>query len=279
MDLNVDSLPAEEGFAIMFSVTAGYNIVYAPLVSDYSRYLPKETSGAKIMIVTFAGAGISAIWLIWIGAWLAVNLGATDALVSIQTAGNDILAGFGTFFAIFAAAMVFGGSILCVYSSQLISITGLDTFRRIRSTRPIRIWTVVWVSVVTCILGVFVFQSTTSAIENTLLVLTYLLTPWTTINLIDYYVLRRGRYSIPDLYDHRGEYGMWNWRGVVAYLAAVGLSVPFWDLTSYEGPFAKALNNVDISFAVCLIVSGVLYYMLTRFSQSGQRSPAFQGVD
>jgi NCS1 family nucleobase:cation symporter-1 len=262
------------GFAIIFSATAGYNIVYAPMVSDYSRYLPRDTSGWKVMTVTFAAAAVSALWLIWIGAWLAARTGATDALVSVRASGNDILAGFGSFFAVFAAATVLGGSIVCAYSSQLISITAIDTFRRIRSSSAIRIWAVAGVTLAAGIPGVFLFESATSAVENTLLVLTYLLTPWTTINLVDYYLLRRGRYVIADLYDRRGQYGSWNWRGITSYLAAVGASVPFWNLTSYQGPAATALGGVDISFAVCLVVSGVLYYLLTRFRPARQLTVA-----
>ncbi len=258
------------GLAIIFSVTAGYNIVYAPMVSDYSRYLPRDTSGLKIMAVIFATAAVSAVWLIWIGAWLAAKVGASDALVSLRATGNGIIPGFGSFFAVFGAVTVLGGSVICAYSSQLITVTGLDTFRRVRSSRSIRIWAIVGLSVAAGVLGVFVFQSATSTVENSLLVLTYLLTPWTTINLIDYYVLRKGRYSIPDLYDHRGRYGIWNWRGLVAYLVAVGLSVPFWNLTSYEGPFAKDLDGVDISFAVCLVISGCLYYTFSRLMPSNR---------
>ena len=34
------------GFMVMFTVAMGYNITYAPYVSDYTRYLPKETRRA-----------------------------------------------------------------------------------------------------------------------------------------------------------------------------------------------------------------------------------------
>ena len=63
-------------FMAQFSAAAAYNITYAPYVSDYSRYLPRETTNRSIIASVFFGASGSAIWLIALGAWLAVSLGA-----------------------------------------------------------------------------------------------------------------------------------------------------------------------------------------------------------
>jgi NCS1 family nucleobase:cation symporter-1 len=51
------------------------------------------------------------------------------------------------------------------------------------------------------------------------------------IFIADYWVVRRARLSLPDLYDSRGIYGRWNVRALVALaagiaLALVGLIVP-----------------------------------------------------
>jgi nucleobase:cation symporter-1, NCS1 family len=37
--------------------------------------------------------------------------------------------------------------------------------------------------------------------------------PWTAINLTDYYVVRRGRYVIEDIFKTDGRYGRVNWWG------------------------------------------------------------------
>ena len=72
-----------------FSVAAAYNITYAPYVSDYSRYLPADTGARKVIAAVFFGAAASPIWLIALGAWLAIRLGATDGLLGTKIAGNN----------------------------------------------------------------------------------------------------------------------------------------------------------------------------------------------
>lgn len=46
-------------FATLFAIGASYNISYAPYVSDYSRYLPKNTSRPKLIAAVFIGASLS----------------------------------------------------------------------------------------------------------------------------------------------------------------------------------------------------------------------------
>src|SRR6202050_1099666 len=57
-------------FMAQFSVAAAYNITYAPYVSDYSRYMPRDTSRRGIIAAVFFGASGSAGWVVALGAWL-----------------------------------------------------------------------------------------------------------------------------------------------------------------------------------------------------------------
>ena len=49
--------------------------------------------------------------------------------------------------------------------------------------------------------------------ENFLLLILYLFIPWTAVNLIDYYVVRRGHYAVEEIFKPHGIYGRWGWRG------------------------------------------------------------------
>ena len=101
--------------------------------------------------------------------------------------------------------------------------------------------------------------------NNFLLLVLYLFIPWTAVNLVDYYIVRRGHYAIAEIFNPRGMYGRWGWRGIIAYLIAFAAMSPFFDVgTLYEGPAAKALGGADISFFVGLPIAGILYYVLTR---------------
>jgi nucleobase:cation symporter-1, NCS1 family len=93
----------------------------------------------------------------------------------------------------------------------------------------------------------------------------YLFIPWTAVNLVDYYIVRRGHYAIAEIFNPHGMYGRWGWRGILAYLIGFAAMTPFFDVgTLCEGVAAKALGGADISFFVGLPVAGVLYYVLTR---------------
>ena len=72
------------GFLAQFGVAASYNITYAPYVSDYSRYLPRDTKPSSIIASVFIGAAGSPAWLIPLGAWMATDLGTSDALAGID---------------------------------------------------------------------------------------------------------------------------------------------------------------------------------------------------
>jgi purine-cytosine permease-like protein len=76
--------------------------------------------------------------------------------------------------------------------------------------------------------------------------------------------VRKGRYAVTELLKPHGIYGNWAWRGFAAYAVGLAASVPFWDLSFYTGPFPKANDGLDISFLVALVVTGVVYALLSR---------------
>ena len=52
-------------------------------------------------------------------------------------------------------------------------------------------------------------------------------TPWSAINLVDYYCFTRSRYDVPALTDPDGRYGRWNAIGIVSNLIGILVQVPF----------------------------------------------------
>ena len=101
--------------------------------------------------------------------------------------------------------------------------------------------------------------------NNFLLLILYLFVPWTAVNLVDYYIVRRGHYAIAEIFNPHGIYGRWGWRGILAYVIGFAAMVPFFDVgTLYEGPAARALGGADISFFIGLPIAGLLYYAFTR---------------
>jgi NCS1 family nucleobase:cation symporter-1 len=107
--------------------------------------------------------------------------------------------------------------------------------------------------------------------EAFILCLLAVFTPWSAINLIDYYCFTRSRYDVPALSDPDGRYGRWNATGIVIYLIGILVQIPFLSTVFYTGPLVEPLGGVDISWIVGLLVPGILYYGLGRASQ--RRAP------
>ncbi|HIH2751581.1 cytosine permease [Burkholderia aenigmatica] len=259
------------GFATQFAIAASYNISYAPYVSDYSRYLPKHTSRAKLIAVIFAGASLSGTWMIGLGAWLAQKLHAADALVAMNDVGTSLVPGLGKLIAIVSLVGFLPIIALNAYSAMLTVLTGIDSIVPIRPTRRARVASIVAIStfVLTC---VFAIRGNGIALLQTFLTLMlYFLVPWTAVNLVDYFFVRRGHYAIAHFFTPGGLYGAWQPRGIVAYLVGFAAMVPFFSIVDAEanreifvGPFARLLGGVDIAWLVGLVVAGAVYWLLSR---------------
>jgi nucleobase:cation symporter-1, NCS1 family len=261
-------------FMAQFSVAAAYNITYAPYVSDYSRYMPRNTSPRGIIGAVFFGASGSAIWLIALGAWLATRLGATDGLVGLQVVGDKVAAPLGSITAFLSATALLATMGMNAYGAMLTVLTGIDSFKKIRTSRVLRAGTVVVLAVVWYAIGASISTSgsatAVNAVLNSLTLMLYLLVPWTALNLVDFFFVRRGHYAITDIFRPDGVYGAWGWRGLTAYFAGFAAEIPFMVLPpiagfSYTGWFPDHVTNgVDYSWLVGLVVSGLVYLVLSR---------------
>src|SRR3984957_6933307 len=258
-------------FMAQFSVAAAYNITYAPYVSDYSRYMPRSTSPRGIIAAVFFGASGSAVWLIALGAWLATRLGATDGLVGLQVVGDKVAAPLGSITAVLSATALLATMGMNAYGAMLTVLTGIDSFKTIKTSRMLRVVTVIALAVIWYVIAASLSSSTSavSAVLNSLTLMLYLLVPWTALNLVDYFFVRRGHYAITDIFRPDGVYGAWGWRGLTAYLVGFAAEIPFMVLPpiaglSYTGYFpAHLTNGVDYSWLVGLVVSGLVFPLLS----------------
>ena len=263
-----------------FTAAAAYNITYAPYVSDYSRYLPRSTRTAPIVLSVFLGAAGSAVWLIAIGAWLATNLGAMDALVALRDAGDQVVGGLGSLLAILSVLALVATMGINAYSAMLSTVTAFDSFRAIKPTRNLRIVTIVILAVIWAAAAIAFGGDAIGTLFNSLIVMLYLLIPWTAINLVDYFFVRRGRYAITDLFTPAGIYGSWGSRGLTAFAIGLVSMLPFIVIPGVAtGPLVESLGGADVSAVVGLLVSAVAYYLLTRSLDLAAETPAIEASE
>jgi purine-cytosine permease-like protein len=257
-------------FMAQLSVAAAYNITYAGYVSDYSRYMPRDTSPRGIITAVFFGASGSAIWLIALGAWLATRLGATDGLVGLQVVGDNVAAPLGSVTAVLSSAALVATMGMNAYGAMLTVLTGIDSFKTITTSRAWRIATIIGLTIIWYAIGAGISSSAVSTVLDSLTLMLYLLVPWTALNLVDFFFVRHGHYAITDIFRADGVYGAWGWRGLVAYGAGFLAEIPFMVLPpiaglSYTGYFPSHLvNGVDYSWLIGLAVSGLVYLLVSR---------------
>ena len=269
-------------FVTQMASAASFNITAAPYVSDYSRYLPTRTPRSQIILNVFAGAALSAIWLIIVGAWLATHLGIDDGLLAVKQAGDSLLPGLGSILAVVSIAALVATVGMNAYSSMLTFLTTVDSLRPVQPTRRLRVVVIVCAMVVWVAVAVGFGGNAVTYVNGMLVMMLYFLMPWTAVNLIDYFFLRRGQYSIPDLFDPKGIYGSWGMRGLTAYAVGFLVSVPFFVIPNvYTGPIAARLAGVDLGWLVSALAASATYLALSSGSrkdtlQIGNRIPTVE---
>jgi nucleobase:cation symporter-1, NCS1 family len=260
-----------------FALTVSYQIGWAPYVSDYSRYLPATVSGRETFMWTYWGLVIGGYWMFAMGAIIAAPTfaagGAVDTVSLIRETGDAVFNGLGAAVLLLSVPALIMIVAMNMYGGALILITMLDSFKPLRPQVWHRAVGIGLIAVTSLILS---FPAKSSAdfngyYNNLIVILLYFFTPWTAVNLADYFLVRRGHYAIREIFKPGGMYGQWGWRGIGAYLLGFAAMIPFMVVgapgTKYEwwiGPVARSLDYTDLSIFVGLPVSAGLYILFSR---------------
>ncbi|HKN98604.1 MAG TPA: cytosine permease [Pseudonocardiaceae bacterium] len=255
-------------FLGQFGVCAGYQISWAIYVSDYSRYMPPNVPVRRTFYWTYWGSAIGGAWMMIVGAVLAAWAGKGfdgTGIAEIEQLGDHIFGGFGKIVLVLAALGLVSVTALNMYGGSLTMLSGIDSVRKVRPTLTMRLLTI-GITAALSLIGALAANSNFLAnFNNFLLLILYLFVPWTAVNLVDFYIVRRGHYAIREIFKPHGIYGRWGWRGITAYVIGFAAMTPFFDVgTLYEGVAAKALHGADLSFFVGLLVAGGLYWLFSR---------------
>lgn len=255
-------------FLLAVSLSASWQIAFGPYVADYSRYLPSKTSSWK----TFTAVGLGTV----LGAQASMVLGVfAAALAGANFRGHEVativgLGSTGVMASLLYLSVVFGKvtvSTLNAYGSFMCVATIISGFRsRLEITARQRMLFVLLIVAASTTLALVGQYSFLNSFKYFILFLLTFFTPWSAINLVDYYFINKERYDIPALSDPAGRYGRWNVLGISVYVSGVLIQLPFVDTHFYSGPMVAQLGGVDISWIVGLVVPGVLYYLLARKS-------------
>ncbi|WP_193431011.1 cytosine permease, partial [Chromobacterium sphagni] len=210
-----------------------------------------------------------------LGAQIAMSLGVLVAAIGgAAFRGHEVayFVGLGASGAIAAAlffCVAFGkvtistlnayGSFMC-FSAIASSLGG-----RSANIGPLRRWaTVAAMLLVSVCIAIVAQHSFLPLFKSFLLFLLAFFTPWSAINLVDFYLISGGKADPAALGDSQGRYAGYAWTGLAVYLAGILSQLPFIDCVFFTGPMAKALGGVDISWLVGWLASAELYWLQAR---------------
>jgi NCS1 family nucleobase:cation symporter-1 len=248
------------------SVAALWDISYAPYVSDYSRYMPRDSGAKPAFWATYWGCTLGSLLPMILGALVAIaaptgNLVHGLALLTRGIAPLVLIA-----FSVGIAA----SNAMNLYCGSLSTLTFGQTLIPSWSPGP-RARTVITLILFALSISVAVLSKNSflSNYEDFILLLLYVLVPWTAINLVDYYLLRRGEYDVAAFFRQDGGiYGLINAPAVICYFLGILIQVPFVAAALYTGPIARALGGIDLSWIIGLLVTAPAYYWMAKASRA-----------
>jgi NCS1 family nucleobase:cation symporter-1 len=263
----VSSIPngTTQGFigALIFGVT-GIGLGWVGCAADYSRYLPRSTSGKSVVGWTVFGAAIVPITLVIYGSLLAASSPELSELVASDPIGalTTLLPTWYLIpFALVAILGLIGGAILNLYSSGLTLVSiGVPVKRHTAAAIDGLIMTIGVIYLVWFASDFFV------PFQGFLITLGVPVAVWSAIFVAD--VLMRKGYAEDELFDPKGRYGSWNLRsiGLVFFGAIIGWgfvtnSLAGW--LSWQGYLLGPLGGRDGSWAYANL--GVLFALVIGF--------------
>ena len=244
---------------------ASYQLAWSIYVSDYSRYLPRDVGVRSAFWWTYLGAFVGGTWMMLVGTVAAAAAPRLELAAAMQHAADAVFPGFGLVLLIGALLGLLTISALNFYGASLTLLSVADTCKPLECTVAKRILSLLVAGIAATVIALNSSGSFVTAFGNWLALLLYLFTPWTAINLVDFYWVRKGHYSIREIFNPRGMYGGWNWRGLVAYAIGFIAMIPFFSVEGfYQGAVARALGGTDIAMLVGLPVAALAYVLACR---------------
>ncbi|MFE9251257.1 purine-cytosine permease family protein [Streptomyces sp. NPDC007088] len=234
------------------TVALSLSLSWAPYASDFSRYLPRETSRPRMFWYTLLGIGLSFVAVQSLGLWGASVFTDQTAKGVDELLGGGALSAFGLL-AVALAALC--SNAMNDYSGSL----ALQTVG-VRVPRP-------FAAVLAAALGfplvLWMHAADTAArFQNVLLFVGYWIPGFVAVVAVDWLVRARERGGAPvDLSAEAARPQPW-WPAPLAFLVAFAAAVPFMNTSLYVGPVAEALHGADLAYYVAFLVALLAYVPL-----------------
>ncbi len=253
-------------------VVVSGGLSWAPSGANFSRYLPQDAEPKAVAIWAALGGFVPYVLLQTLGAGMATVAVSDTVDLSNPLAIPAVLPhAFSIPFMVLTAIGLMVQNSTNLYSSSLnLQTAGI----------PAKRWVIVLTDTLVCIVIsiVAVSQSSFYDLLNAFVAsLSIWLAPWVMIHLVDWW-MRRGRYSLDGLANEKGGVywgtGGIRWPGMASLLLGMVAAALFSNSGYYVGPLTALFSPSepfyapDLSIPVGMIVSGVLYAVLSRRDSS-----------
>jgi len=202
--------------ALVFVMT-GFGLGWVNVAADYSRYLPRRSSGAGVVWWTTFASSIAPIFLLVFGLLLAGSSSSLSTAIGADPIGalaTLLPTWFLVPFAIVAVLGLIGGSVLDIYSSGLALLTlGVRVPRYVAALIDGTVMTLGTIYVV------FFAHNFIGQFEGFLITLGVPIAAWCGIMLADI-ALRHRDYAEPELFTPSGRYGDVRWLPVLVVIVS-----------------------------------------------------------
>jgi NCS1 family nucleobase:cation symporter-1 len=232
---------------------------WAVYVSDYSRYLPRNVSATRTYWAVFGGNALGTCLYAGLGIYITAVAPQASSVASIGTiAGKWILP--------ILAISLLGSDALNAYTGMLAVESVRSTWQKVAASRTARVAGLLLVFIIGTVLAELGYKTFLKSFEDFINVLLFFFVPWSVINLIDFYIVKKGRYDVRSFFTPSGVYGGWRLTAIIPYVIALAAQVPFLDQTLYVGPMVSVLGGADISWIVGFVVAGAGYLVASRIT-------------
>ncbi|GAA0410090.1 cytosine permease [Microbispora corallina] len=251
---------------VMTAIGIGWGITWFAYASDYSRFVPREMPRGRLFWASVLGQFVPVVWL--------GVLGATLATVSQKVDPGELVVGAFGALAVPLILLVIHGpiatNILNMYSCALCAQTLDWNVDRRKLTYGVGVLATVFT------LFLIYQQDFANTLDAWLAGMVTWVAPWAAVVLIHYWLFARERVDVDALFEPAGASRLADvrWSAVVAFLAGAFATWAFsYGVPAFlQGPGARALGGVDLSWLAGAVVSALVYYV------AGRRSAAVPGM-
>ncbi len=235
-----------EFWAFIMVLMGNYAAIFLS-AADYSRELKPGFSDGKRGFLYFSPIVLSYGAVIIIGAMLASATGNSNPVKALAIVFNN------DFITVFVSAFIVMGAVAVNMVANIIAPTYVIQLITKISYKP--------AVVITGLLGlcsfpwILVQDSSSAGLATFVLIYSAFLGPVVSIILVEYYILRRQKVDVPELYKADGNFAGYNPAALTAMLLGA----------------AAAFMLVDLAWIIGVVVAGISYYLLSKYAFKGSK--------